>query len=164
MILLIMGVSGSGKTTLGRLLASRLNCSFLEGDDFHCAENIKKMTAGTPLTDKDRTPWLKRISFAVQQKNIKNQSCVVGCSALKRRYRQVILSNIDQYQLIYLKGQMQKISARMKARSHFMPIELLKSQFDTLEPPLPEENALIIDVSVEVEECLDHILKQLKFP
>ena len=164
MILLIMGVSGSGKTTLGRLLASRLNCSFLEGDDFHCAENIKKMMAGTPLTDKDRTPWLKRISFAVQQKNIKNQSCVVGCSALKRRYRQVILSNIDQYQLIYLKGQMQKISARMKARSHFMPIKLLKSQFDTLEPPLPEENALVIDVSMEIEKCLNYIVKQLKIP
>ena len=164
MILLIMGVSGSGKTTLGRLLAGRLNCSFLEGDDFHCAENIKKMTAGTPLTDKDRIPWLERISFAVQQKNSKNQNCVVGCSALKRRYRQVILSNIDQYQLIYLKGQMQKISARMKERSHFMPIGLLKSQFDTLEPPLPEENALVIDVSIEVEKCLDYLTKQLKFP
>ena len=61
-----MGVSGSGKTTLGRLLASKLNCSFLEGDDFHCTENIKKMTAGTPLTDTDRIPWLKRISFEVQ--------------------------------------------------------------------------------------------------
>ena len=78
--------------------------------------------------------------------------------------QQRLNSNIDQYQLIYLKGQMQKISARMKERSHFMPIGLLKSQFDTLEPPLPEENALVIDVSMEIEKCLNYIVKQLKIP
>jgi len=164
MIFLVMGVSGSGKTTLGRLLADKLNCSFLEGDNFHCEKNIKKMSAGSPLTDKDRIPWLKRISCAVQQKIDKNKSCVVACSALKRKYRQLILSNVDCAQLIYLKGSIQKITVRMKARSHFMPIKLLKSQFDTLEPPLPEENALVIDVSMEIEKCLNYIVKQLKIP
>jgi len=85
-VILLMGVSGSGKTTLRRRLAARLGCQLLEGDDFHSPENIEKMSAGKPLTDKDRLPWLTKISSAIRTKANTNQACIVACSALKRRY------------------------------------------------------------------------------
>ena len=161
-VILLMGVSGSGKTTLGRRLAARLGCPLLEGDDFHSPANIKKMSAGKPLTDKDRLPWLTEISSAIQTKANTNQACIVACSALKRRYRKLLLSNITQAKLIYLKGNKESIAARMNARTHFMPPALLQSQFDTLEPPTSCENALVVDISQGIEECMQYLIKELK--
>ena len=164
MVILIMGVSGSGKTTLGRRLAARLRCQLIEGDNFHSPANIKKMSAGKPLTDKDRLPWLTKISSAIQTKADKNQTCIVACSALKRRYRKLLLSNINKAKLIYLKGTKESIAARMNARTHFMPPTLLQSQFDTLEPPSSRENALVVDISQGIEECMQYLIKELKLP
>ena len=161
-VILLMGVSGSGKTTLGRRLAAKLGCQLLEGDDFHSPENIEKMSAGKPLTDKDRLPWLTKISSAIQTKTNTNQACIVACSALKRRYRKLLLSNINQAKLIYLRGNKETIVARMNARTHFMPPALLQSQFDTLEPPSSCENALVVDISQGIEECMQYLIKELK--
>ncbi len=161
LIFLLMGVSGSGKTTLGHRLAARLGCQLLEADDFHSPENIEKMSVGKPLTDKDRLPWLRKISSAIQTKADTNQTCIVACSALKRRYRKLLLSNINQAKLIYLRGNKESIAARMNARAHFMPPALLQSQFDTLEPPSSCENALVVDISQGIEECMQYLIKEL---
>lgn len=162
LIFLLMGVSGSGKTTLGRRLAARLGCQLLEGDDFHSPENIEKMSVGKPLTDADRLPWLTKISSAIQTKADTNQTCIVACSALKLRYRKLLLSNINQAKIIYLRGNKENIATRMNARVHFMPPALLQSQFDTLEPPSSCENALVVDISQGIENCMQYLIKELK--
>tara|TARA_B100001123_G_scaffold194010_1_gene221135 strand:- start:401 stop:874 length:474 start_codon:yes stop_codon:yes gene_type:complete len=156
-----MGVSGSGKTTLGKLLASKLNCSFLEGDDYHSPQNIRKMAEGKPLTDRDRNPWLRKIASELKRHALAKERCVVACSALKRKYRNVVFSNLKGARLIYLSGEIEQIRNRMKNRSHFMPTLLLESQFRVLERPTPDEQPIIIDIKLKKEECLKKILAQI---
>ena len=160
MIVIIMGVSGCGKSTIGKKLAQKLGCSFLEGDDFHPTENITKMKKGIPLTDQDRLPWLKKISEKCAHENNIGNNLVVACSALKKQYR-LILNNAHNYELVHLFGDLKTIKQRMSKRDHFMPIKLIESQYETLEPPAEEEDAIATEINLPIESLVDNIALEL---
>jgi gluconokinase len=165
MILVVMGVSGSGKTTIGTQLALALRWDFEDADWFHPSRNIDKMHAGIPLTDEDRAPWLIAIADFIDQARVAGQHAVVTCSALKRRYRAVIIGNRPDVRLIYLKGDMELIARRIATRhEHFMPASLLQSQFDALEEPGPDENAIVVSIAPRPREIVAEILEALKMP
>ena len=153
----IMGVSGSGKSTVGKLLAERIGGFFIDGDDLHSAVNIKKMKHGIPLDDTDRWPWLDSIVRTARERMV-YQSVVVACSALKESYR-ARLSCIP-CRLVYLEGQQEKIKSRLLIRDgHFMPIDLINSQFADLEAP---ENALVAQVTWSADTIVEYIIKEFK--
>ncbi len=165
MILVVMGVSGSGKTTIGTQLALTLRWAFEDADWFHPTRNIDKMHAGIALTDEDRAPWLIAIADFIDEARVAGQHAVVTCSALKRRYRAVIVGNRPDVRLIYLKGDMELISRRIAIRhEHFMPPSLLQSQFDALEEPGPEENPVVVSIVPRPREIVAKILEALKMP
>ena len=135
LIIYVMGVSGSGKSTIGKELAKALNFPFFDGDDYHPAANIKKMSTGKPLNDMDRKGWLHCLNkIALEHKD---NGAVIVCSALKEKYRNQLKNNLDSNCIfLYLKGSLEEISNRLSERKgHFMPKELLASQFETLEEP-----------------------------
>jgi carbohydrate kinase (thermoresistant glucokinase family) len=159
MIVLVMGVSGSGKTTIGEALAAELGWLYLDADDFHPRENVKKMAAGTPLQDADRWPWLATINKKLLRLQQQGRSAVVGCSALKQVYRKRLRRGLREFKVVYLRGDFGLIEKRVKARRHrYMPASLLKSQFDTLEPP---RNAIEADVSAPVGVTVRSIRRRL---
>lgn len=163
MILVVMGVSGSGKTTIGTQLALTLHWDFEDADWFHPTRNIDKMHAGIALTDEDRAPWLIAIADFIDQARTAGRHAVVTCSALKRRYRTVIIGNRPDVRLIYLKGDMELIGRRIATRhEHFMPASLLQSQFDALEEPGPDENPVVVSVEPRPREIVARILDALK--
>jgi carbohydrate kinase (thermoresistant glucokinase family) len=146
-IVIVMGVSGSGKSTIGRALAQRLACTFCEGDALHPRRNVEKMSRGEALTDADRRPWLQRIREWIDAQLVTEQSGVVSCSALKRRYRYQLTGGRPQVRLLYLRGSHRVIARRLRhRRGHFMPASLLDSQFATLEPPAANELHAVVDV------------------
>ena len=162
-IVVLMGVSGSGKTTVAALLAAALGCRFQEGDDLHPRENVEKMRSGTPLTDADRLPWLRKIAEEIDGWRARGECGVLTCSALKRSYRDIIIGDRHDVGLVYLKGSCDLIHQRMAARhEHFMPIALLDSQFATLEEPTPDEHPIVVDVGGEPAEIAHEIVHQLE--
>jgi gluconokinase len=162
-ILVVMGVSGSGKTTIGTQLALALRWDFEDADWFHPTRNIDKMHAGIPLTDEDRAPWLIAIADFIDEARVAGQHAVVTCSALKRRYRAVIVDNRPDVRLIYLKGDMELIGRRIATRhEHFMPASLLQSQFDALEEPGADENPIVVSIAPRPREIVADILEALK--
>jgi gluconokinase len=145
-----MGVSGVGKSTVGALLAERLGVPFADADEFHPPANIAKMSAGVPLTDADRWPWLDAIGAWMDQHA--TTGGVVTCSALRRVYRDRLLAGRPKVRLLYLHGPAELVMARQAAREgHFMPASLMVSQYATLEPPGPEEGAVALDVEAPPE-------------
>jgi len=155
---IVMGVSGSGKSTVGQALAKRLSWDFFDADDFHPPENIAKMTAGIPLNDSDRTPWLAALSDQLFTTLKVGRHPVLACSALKESYRRQLLDGKDGVEVIYLKGSYDLLWERMSTRqSHFMKPEMLKSQFSTLEEP---QDALILDISMPLDAMLDFVLQK----
>jgi carbohydrate kinase (thermoresistant glucokinase family) len=163
MILVVMGVSGSGKTTIGTQLALTLHWDFEDADWFHPTRNIDKMHAGIPLTDEDRAPWLIAIADFIDRTRTAGHHAVVTCSALKRRYRTVIIGNRPDVRLIYLKGDTELIGRRIATRhEHFMPPSLLQSQFDALEEPAPDEHAIVVSVEPRPREIVAQVLEALK--
>jgi len=160
-----MGVSGCGKTTIGEALARRLGWSFADADTFHPPENIAKMSAGRPLDDSDRAPWLATIAAWIDARRGRGESGVVTCSALKRRYRQVIVGDRPDVRLVYLDGGRDLIAARLTGRrGHFMPGALLDSQFEALEAPGPDEHPLVVSIDGPVEAIVETLVTALSRP
>ncbi|XP_035514697.1 probable gluconokinase isoform X2 [Morone saxatilis] len=176
MIYIIMGVSGCGKSTLGALLSEKLGWPMHEGDDFHPQENIEKMSRGEPLTDQDRFPWLLKLHEVIERERCSGSDALVVCSALKRLYRQILLygskalsssSGLDEDVLppscpdvffLFLHGDYDLLHQRMVARrGHYMGANLLRSQFDVLEPPLDEENVLPLDIRRSISDMATEV-------
>lgn len=156
-MVIIMGVAGCGKTTVGERLGEALGWSFLDGDSLHPAANIEKMSAGTPLTDEDRWPWLDIVG---QELARSAGSMIIGCSALKRSYRDCIRKAAGgPVTFVHLAGSRELIGARMQSRpGHFMPVSLLESQFAALEAPAADEDVVTVDIA----EDLDTSIRRLK--
>jgi len=159
----VMGVSGAGKSTVGKLIAARLRCDFRDADSFHPAANIEKMSRGEPLTDADRWPWLNAIAAWIAERRAAGETGVVTCSALKRAYRDIVTNKQSaDVRLVYLKGDFDLIAARLRARKgHFMPPELLRSQFDALQEPAADEHAITVSIDATPEEIAARVMKEL---
>jgi gluconokinase len=160
--LIVMGVSGSGKSTIADRLAQRLSWDFEDGDIFHPASNVAKMSAGQPLTDEDRWPWLQAIADEIDRICKAGEHAVIACSALKRAYRDILVHGRNDVRIIYLKGTQELIAGRLTSRKgHFMPPGLLTSQFKTLEPPEASESPVTVSIDASVETIVDDIVRQL---
>ncbi|TRY20293.1 gluconokinase [Tessaracoccus rhinocerotis] len=147
-----MGVSGSGKTTVGELIANDLGGDFVDGDALHPAANIAKMSRGIPLDDDDRGPWLQEVGARLELARAEGRTLVLGCSALKRSYRDVIRAGAPETVFVHLHGSRDLLWERMQVRpGHFMPASLLDSQLATLEMLEGEEHGRVFDVSADPE-------------
>ena len=157
-IIFVMGVSGSGKSTIGKLLAEELNLGFYDGDDYHPEANVKKMADGHPLDDDDRQGWLERLNLLAIEKS--EDGAIIACSALKNKYRTILQNGIEEkLNFVYLQGTFEEIMGRLELRkNHFMPPELLHSQFNTLEVP---EDAITVSIMHTPEEIVSKIIKAL---
>lgn len=164
MILIVMGVSGAGKTRIGEMLAERLGCGFIDGDVFHSAANKEKMAQGIALTDDDRWPWLAAIRAAIEEKARAGESLVVGCSALKRVYRDVLRGGAEGdgiVRFVYLKGSFDVLRERLSTRGrHFFNPSLLQSQLDTLEAP-GEDEAMTVSVELSPEKIIEQVVSKV---
>jgi gluconokinase len=164
MIVIVSGVSGSGKSTVGALLAGRLGWRFADGDDFHPAANVAKMSVGVPLTDEDRWPWLRAIAAWMDERITADESAVVTCSALRRAYRDLLLDGRPQARMAFLAPDREVLVRRLAARhGHFFPEELLGSQFTDLEPPQPDERVVTVVPAGDAQATADAIVAVL-FP
>lgn len=160
-LFIVMGVAGCGKSSIGDGVAKHFDAIFLEGDAFHPQSNIDKMSNGEPLNDDDRWPWLKIIS---QEMAAQDGVVFTGCSALKRSYREFITNQAGEpVMFIYLDGSKELIAERMAQRTgHFMPTQLLNSQFDTLEIPSEDENKITVDISHSQTQVIENICEKLQ--
>lgn len=161
--LVVMGVSGSGKSTIADKLAARLGWRYEDGDQFHPASNVAKMSAGHPLTDEDRWPWLQVIADEIDRLCRDGERATIACSALKRSYRDILVHGRSDVRIVFLDGSQELIASRLAARhGHFMPPGLLTSQFRTLEPPAASERPITVSIDASVEAIVDDIVSQLK--
>ena len=153
-----MGVSGCGKSSVGAALSARLGIPYVDGDDLHTSEAVAKMRDGVPLTDADRWPWLDRVAGVLQDE----APVIIGCSALKRVYRDRIRAGAGgPVTFVHLAGSRELIASRMGARTgHYMPTSLLDSQFAALEPPGPEE-AITVDIALDLPDLVNAVLDRL---
>jgi len=158
-VLVVMGVSGSGKSTVGAAIAQRLRVPFADADDFHPPANVAKMTAGHPLDDHDRHPWLEAIGAWLAQHE---DGGVMSCSALKRSYRDLLRHHLGTVEFLHLHGSREVIARRQSSRpGHFMPASLLTSQFATLEPLAPDERGLVIDIDQDIDSIVQQYVNHL---
>ena len=154
--IIIMGVSGCGKSSVGAAIANALGAKFIDGDDLHPRANIQKMASGQPLDDTDRAPWLERLNDAAYSLRHKTEVGLIVCSSLKRRYRDRLRQDNPEMVFLYMKGSFDVILERLKARAgHFMPTDLLKSQFDALEEPTADETDV---VSIDIDGSFDDVV------
>lgn len=161
MNLILMGVAGSGKTTIGQKLAARLGGGwrFGDADDFHPPSSIKKMSRGLPLEDADRQPWLESLRAHLDASFARGESVVLACSALKKAYRRTLAGTRGPTFFVYLKGDVDTIQARLRTRQdHYLKETLLRSQFETLEEPMPG-TALVVDATLPPDEIVARILR-----
>lgn len=158
----VMGVSGCGKSTVGLGLAARLGLRFVEGDSLHPPRNVALMASGSPLTDADRADWLAALACELRQAATEGHGLVVSCSALKRRYREVLRGAAPGLRLVHLQGSLAVLRQRMdQRRGHYMPPSLLDSQLATLEPPGADESALALDIDRPAEQITEAALHWL---
>ena len=162
LVVVVMGVAGAGKSTVGRALAERLRVPFLEADDLHPAANVAKMSAAVPLTDEDRWPWLSAIAEWIDQLDPASTTAVVACSALKRSYRRLLAMGRPRIQIVHVAGSPELVAERMEGRTdHYFPASLIASQFKALEPPDPDEGAVVVDMSLPLAEQVDQVVMRL---
>jgi gluconokinase len=159
-VLVIMGVAGSGKSTLAAELSRRLRCDFAEGDALHSPANVAKMAAGKPLTDADRVPWLVSVEAWVAEHTASRRPGVITCSALKRRYRDVLRD--EHVRFVFLDVPREELQRRLTGRpGHFMPPALLDSQLADLEVPGSDENAIRLDGTAPVNDQAQKVIDAL---
>ena len=164
-LVVVMGVSGCGKSSVGRLIAKRLACEFLEGDDLHPPRNIERMAAGIALTDNDRRDWLLEIAQQLADARASRHALVVSCSALKRSYRDMLRTAASRLAFVHLHGSRALLESRLRARpGHFMPSSLLDSQLQTLEPPGADERAITLDAALPPAEIAAQAAAWLTLP
>jgi carbohydrate kinase (thermoresistant glucokinase family) len=163
-IIAVMGVAGAGKTTIGSTLAARLGWVYREGDDFHPQANVRKMSAGKPLDDEDRSPWLAAIADWMDAQSQKREPAVIGCSALKREYRDFLRTDRPQLWFLYLRVPRAQLERRVQTRHHrYMPPSLLDSQLDTIEEPAGDEpQVLTLDAGNTVAATVGTALHALR--
>jgi gluconokinase len=160
MIVLIMGVAGAGKTTVGKALAEQPGWHFVDADDFHTAENVRRMAAGDALNDEDREPWLRQINQLLVELQKQSVNVVVACSALKHSYRKILLDGIQSPVTVFLAAPRDTIEHRLQNRiEHFAGAALLDSQFDVLEPP---RGAIAIDATNPLDEVVAELRRRLE--
>jgi gluconokinase len=160
--IVVMGVSGSGKTTVGEALAERLGWRFIEGDSFHPPQNVAKMSAGIPLDDDDRAPWLKALAVEIARDEAAGRPSVLGCSALKRAYRDILRSGAPRVRFVHVHGDRVVLADRLSHRAgHFFPASLLDSQLAALEPLGPDEDGVVVDVALSTTEQVDLAVRAL---
>lgn len=162
MFVIVMGVSGSGKTSIAQRLSAATGWPYVEGDDFHPAANIAKMRVGIPLTDADRWPWLDAVGAWISAHEVRGDSAVITCSALKRSYRDHLRAGRSGVRLLLLTVPVEELRRRVANRpGHFMPASLLDSQLATLEPLGSDEDGVVIDASGDPDEVLAAALAAL---
>jgi gluconokinase len=160
--IVVMGVCGCGKSEIGSRLATALACRFIEGDAFHPAANLEKMSAAIPLTDADRQGWLETLAGQISLARDEQRSVVVACSSLKRRYRDILRQGDPDLLFVYLQGSREQITIRMQSREgHFMPLALIDSQFTDLEPPSSGERVIVCDIDQAPESMVASIFASL---
>ncbi len=154
--LIIMGVQGCGKSTIGKMLAQERGQPFFDGDDLHSSSNTAKMSAGIPLTDEDREPWLASIAVLIAAQYERGNAAVVACSALKRSYRDILRSTVPCTKFIHLSGPFDVLFERIGGRHHeYMPPILLTSQFETLQELQEDEAGTVVSVELTPQEIVD---------
>ena len=153
----VMGVTATGKSEVGTRVAARLDMAYIEGDEFHPEANIAKMSAGEPLTDDDRRPWLETLAQMLADNREAGVASVLGCSALRRSYRDILRGSMpsDAVGFVHFTASFDVLRDRMEHREHFMPASLLQSQFDTLEPLDDDEQGVQLDVDAPLEDVVD---------
>jgi gluconokinase len=160
MVVILFGVTGAGKTVVGQLLAGELGWRFYDADDYHSAASVEKMRTGVPLDDGDRQPWLERLRARIEECLAAGENAVLACSALKGAYRDYLTVD-GRVKLVHLSGDFDLIAARLRARrGHYMNPDLLRSQFETLEPP--DGDALVVDVQATPPEIVRTIRESLR--
>jgi gluconokinase len=151
----VMGVAGSGKSLIGAAFARALGVDFVEGDDYHPAENVERMARGIPLTDDDRAGWLRALAMRIGEAKDAGTGLVMSCSALKRSYRDVLRARAGELRFVYLRGSRALLAERLAGRrGHYMPASLLDSQLATLEEPSPDEGAWVCDIKESPQEIV----------
>lgn len=161
-VIVVMGVSGSGKSTVAERLARRLGWTFADGDSFHSPAHIAKMQAGHPLDDDDRAPWLATIAAWIDARLQAREPGVVVCSALRRAYRDALVRDRPAVRIAYLDGERALIEERLAHRQgHFMPASLLDTQFAILEPPEPDEHAIVVGIEADADAIAATIAARL---
>ena len=159
--LVFMGVSGSGKSTAGQAVNARLGWEFAEGDDFHPQANIDKMSAGRPLVDEDRIPWLESLAAWTREHDAAGRPTMISCSALRRSYRDILRTGGEHTFFVHMVGDKGLLLERMSSREHFMPPALLESQLDTLEPLGEDEAGMAVDVDQTPDVIAQQVLTRL---
>lgn len=160
--IVVMGVSGAGKSTVGEALARRLDWPFVEGDAFHPGANVEKMRAGIALNDADREPWLRALAAELGRFQALGQSSIMGCSSLKRTYRDILRSGAPWLRFVHVRGSRARLVDRLAYREgHFFPVQLLESQLAALEELAPDEDGIVLDMALPVEAQVDRVLRLL---
>ncbi|MCE3553347.1 gluconokinase [Pseudonocardia sp. RS11V-5] len=160
--LVVMGVSGAGKSTVAEELVRRTGWAFAEGDALHPEENRRKMAAGHPLTDEDRWPWLRRVADWIGEQEAAGRDAVVTCSALRRRYRDVLVDGHPSVRFVHLRASTDALASRLAVRQgHYMPPSLLDSQLGTLEPLEPGEPGIAVSGEGDPGAVVDRVLAEL---